>query len=136
MTHICLKSFQLIIDQLAKLTNNALNNKLRSRTNDHTSRSNTSDSYQRATEKLLGNDQHDSMKRLLVWKQKMLSSPLTRHQNSGPSSLPRYNSSISTIKRISKSIDHINSEHLHSEYGHRIGNSSDEDGKYFNSIMI
>lgn len=112
-----------------------MNTKLRARSGDHTFRSATTDPYQRAAEKILGNDQHDSMKRLLVWKQKMLSSPLTRHHNSGPSSLPRYNSNISTTKRISKSIDHINSEHLHSEYGHHIANSSDVDGKYFNFVM-
>lgn len=86
-------------------------------------------------------DNPETMKRLLVWKQKMLSSPLSRPYNGGPSSssLPRYNSSMSSVKRISKSIDHINTEHLHTDYGQRIGNSSDEEGtmdRRFNSNYL
>lgn len=64
------------------------------------------------------------MKRLLVWKMKMSAAPLARHQNSDQFSLPR---NSSNMKRISRSIDHINTEHLHSEYGHRLGHASEED---------
>lgn len=65
------------------------------------------------------------MKRMLVWKQKMSASPQARNQNSDLFSLPR---NSANIKRISRSIDHINTEHLRTEYGHRMGHSSDEDG--------
>lgn len=75
----------------------------------------------------MGYEQNDnSMKRLLVWKQKMLMSPLTRANNMAYAQQSRNNLNFSGAKQISKSIDHINTEHLQSDYGYKIGLADDE----------
>lgn len=110
------------IDQLAKLTNNALN-----KPNSVSARSQNSTLQRHYKDKTDVNngDNSDTMKRLLVYKRKMNPTQINRV---GPSSLPRYNSGMSTMKRISKSIDHINTEHLQSDYGHRMDNLTDDEG--------